>query len=83
MRCTVFPSVRMDNISELEAFAGMTNSPALMVLDAPKIFARLTNASADLTAPLFSSCRAADIMLDPGLMITVAARSSGPGAVHP
>ena len=70
-------------MSELEAFAGITNSPALMVLDAPKIFARLTNASADLIAPLFSSCRAADIILDPGFIMTVVSRSSGPVVVQP
>lgn len=55
MRRTAFPFVRMDNMSELDAFAGITNSPALMVLDAPKIFARLTKASADLIAPLFQA----------------------------
>ena len=83
MRCTVFPPVSMDKMSELEAFAGMTNSPALIVLDAPNTFARFTKALADLTTPVFSSCWAAEVMLDPGLITTLVSRSSGPAAVQP
>ena len=82
-RCTVFPPVRILRISALDAAAGIRNSPALIVFAAPKILARLTNASADLIALARSRLSAASVMLDPCFITTVISRVDGPGAVQP
>ena len=82
-RWTDFPPCRISRIWALLAPAGISNSPALIGSDPPRIFARFRKVSADLITPSDSIASAAMARLEPDLMMIVRCFSSGPLAFQP